>query len=400
MTDMPVRGADIFLPADDVDMTKWSVVAVDQFTSQREYWEETERIAGDAPSALRLVLPEAFLNEEETRLPAMHAAMREYFDKGVLTRRVHDGFVLVERVTAYGVVRPGLIARVDLDAYDPKKGSTSLIRATEGTVEARVPPRMKIRRGAPVELPHVLMLLDDPEKTVIEPLTAARDGFEKLYDFELMQDGGTLRGWRIEGEAVEGVMKAFEKLLENCEGLFLAVGDGNHSLAAAKGCWEEIKAGLSDAEKATHPARWALVEIENLHDESIRFEPIHRIMRGVDRAELLSAFKAYADGKGGDKLTVVYGDETEECDLSLRELQIFLDGYLEAHPQAEIDYIHDNDALIALAQSEDAVGFMPASLDKSALFPYIRKYGVLPRKTFSMGHASEKRYYTEARVIG
>lgn len=401
-----IRRADILLPAENVSPEKWAVVAVDQYTSQPEYWQKVEEIVGDAPSAVKVTLPEVYLKDTQARTERMQKTMREYLKSGVLAERVKDGFILVERTTGTGA-RIGLMACLDLEKYDFAKGSQSLIRATEGTVIERVPPRVEIRRGAAIELPHVLMLLDDPGKTALEPLYADRDSLEKLYDFELMQQGGHLRGWRVSGEALTALENSLDALYDGCEGLFLAVGDGNHSLAAARQYWLELKESLPEAEREEHPARYALVEIENLHSPAIRFEPIHRILTNVDPDGVLAAYEKFLAENGamireGGELTAVYGKNCISYGFDghpLRMLQEFLDAYLKVHPEAEIDYIHGDDTLMRLAEADNSLGFMPCAFAKADLFPYIRRWGVLPRKTFSMGHANEKRFYFEARKI-
>ena len=406
MKNQLVYPANILLPAAGIDPARWAVVAVDQFTSEPEYWQAVEARVGDAPSALRLVLPEIYLNEAESRIPAMQAAMRDYLARGVLQEKVRDGYVLVERATSAGA-RVGLIARLDLEKYDYAPGAQSLIRATEGTVLERVPPRVRMRRGAALELPHVLMLLDDPQQRAIEPLYAMREKFAPLYDFELMQGGGRVRGWRVDGAAAQALNDALDALYEGCDNLMLAVGDGNHSLAAARAYWLELRDQLSPAERETHPARFALAEIENLHSPAIAFEPIHRLITGVRPAELILDYEAHLREVGlplraGRELTLICSGETRGYGSDahpLRDLQAFLDTWLAAHPEAAIDYIHGDDALRRLANRPDAVGLMPCGFAKTDLFPYIRKWGVLPRKTFSMGHAHEKRYYLEARRI-
>ena len=402
-----LKTAEILLPKAGIDLTKWSVVACDQFTAQPDYWERAEALVGDAPSALRLTLPEVWLSESEARIPAIHAAMKEYLASGVLETAVRDGFVLIERTTASGV-RPGLIVALDLECYDFSRGSASLIRATEGTVLSRVPPRARIRAGAPVELPHVMMLIDDPACTVIEPLLARRETLRELYDFELMLGGGHLRGWAVEGEAVKPVFEAIDALNAKADGLLYAVGDGNHSLAAARQCWLDIRKTLTPEQRETHPARCALVELVNLSCPALQFEPIHRALFHVDPEALMAEYRAYLAAEGadegeGDDL-IAFGADREWRFKStlhpLRRLQAFLDGYLENHPEAEIDYIHGSDALRRLIDGrDDALGFMPRAFDKGELFGYIRAWGVLPRKTFSMGEAEEKRYYLEARRI-
>ena len=399
--------AEILLPRAGADLQRWAVVACDQFTAQPEYWRRADALVGEAPSALRLILPEAWLGEGDARTPAIHRAMAEYLADGTLVPAVADGFVLTERTTPAGV-RPGLVAALDLEAYDFTPGSASLIRATEGTVLERVPPRARIRAGAPVELPHVMMLIDDPGDTVIGPLMARRSALRKLYDFELMLEGGHLRGWAVEGADAAGVFAAVDALNARADGLLYAVGDGNHSLAAARQCWLDIRRNLTPEQRENHPARRALVELVNLACPALTFEPIHRAIFGVDPAALVADYRAYlaengADEGEGDDLVAFDGTGNtwrfRSAEHPLRRLQAFLDGWLAAHPEASIDYIHGEDALRALCRRPDTLGFMPRAFDKGELFGYIRRYGVLPRKTFSMGEATEKRYYMEARRI-
>lgn len=404
MKNSVVRGADILLPAQNAE--KWAVVAVDQYTSEPEYWTEVENIVGDTPSALHVTLPEVYLCESDARIPRMQKNMRAYIESGVLEEKVRGGYVLVERSTEAGL-RLGLMACMDLEAYDYAPGSKGLIRATEGTVIERVPPRVKIRRGAALELPHVLMLLDDPAQSVIEPLYAQRAELECLYDFDLMQGGGHLRGWKVDGAMAAQLECALDTLYANCGNLFLAVGDGNHSLAAARAYWLEIREQLPESERESHPARYALAEIENLHCPAIQFEPIHRLVTDVDPDALIADYEAMLRAndleiRPGRELTMIsngreigYGFD----DHPLRLLQSFLDEWLKAHPEAKIDYIHGDETLRRLATRPGALGIMPCGFAKDELFPYIRRWGVLPRKTFSMGHAHEKRFYMEARRI-
>lgn len=399
--------ADILLPRPGVAPEKWAVVACDQFTAQPEYWQSADMLVGDAPSTLRLILPEVWLGEDEGRIPAIHRTMSQYLADGTLALAVKDGFVLVERQTPAGV-RPGLVVALDLEAYDFTPGSASLIRATEGTVLERVPPRARIRAGAQVELPHVMMLIDDPACTVIEPLLKRRDSLRPLYDFELMLGGGHLRGWAVEGDATRGVFDAIDALYAKADGLLYAVGDGNHSLAAARQCWLDIRDTLTSGERANHPARYALVELVNLACPALVFEPIHRALFGVDPAAMMDAYQAClrlqgADlGEGNDLVAFDGAGRTwrfKSAEHPLGRLQAFLDNWLAGHPEARIDYIHGEDALRALVNHPDALGLMPRAFDKGELFDAIRRHGVLPRKTFSMGEATEKRYYMEARRI-
>ncbi len=399
---------DILLPDPSVDLTRWAVVACDQFTSQPEYWARVSEFVGKAPSTLNIIYPEAWLDQGDGRIEQINAAMAEDL-KTVLTRRVH-GFVLVERNIASGR-RLGLMAAIDLEKYDYNKGSSSLVRATEGTILERIPPRVRIREHAPLETPHVMLLLDDPKKTFIEPLYARRDALEKLYDFELMENGGHIRGWLADETGLEETLSA---LYDQADGLLFAVGDGNHSLATARRCWLNLRDSLSEEERATHPARWALVEINNLYDPALVFEPIHRTLFGVTGAAFKAAFKVWMEDKGmalracaaeEAMFTLVDGAQDEffaldklDNPLPLNTLQKFLDEWLAGISGASIDYIHGEEAVRSLAE-KGAVGLLLPAMDKQTLFESVRRGGALPRKTFSMGEANEKRYYLECRQI-
>ena len=407
------RPADILIPQVE-ELQKWAVIACDQFTSQPEYWQQAERLVGDAPSALRLILPEAELSGPyEQRIPGINAAMERYLREGIF-REYRDAFVYVERGLLDGQLRRGLVGAIDLEQYDYSPDADSAIRATERTVVERIPPRRKIREKAPLELPHVLLLCDDEEDRILAPLTARRDMLPPLYDFELMAGGGHIRGWLVRGEETERVRQSLKDYAAGAESrygdlagthMLYAVGDGNHSLATAKTCWEALKPTLSPEQRQSHPARFALVELENLHDDSQKIEPIHRIVRGVDPAALLEAAREAIGAREGYPLPWAAGQErgTLVLDPALGQLpvgilQSFLDAWLPANG-GQIDYIHDDEALYALAAEEGSVGFLLPAIGKSELFRGIIADGVLPRKTFSMGHAAEKRYYLEARKI-
>ena len=398
-TEIGLSTAEILLPRPHVAYDRWAVVACDQFTSDPEYWAEVEHLVGDAPSALKIVLPEIYLQQRTQRTREIQAWMRTYIGNA-LEVKVPCGFVALERQTLSGI-RPGLIACVDLEKYDFSQGSDSLIRATEGTVPERVPPRAEIRAGAILECPHVMMLIDDPEKTVIEPLLESPG--RPLYDFDLMQGGGHIRGWAVENGQALQVFEALNALYQKSDGLLYAVGDGNHSLAAAKACWEDIRKNLSPAQMEEHPARYAMVELVNLHCPALQFEPIHRVLFHVDPEQVLREWAEDSGfGEGKDVAIALAGRKLYfgAKGHPIHPLQAFLDRFLQRHPEAEIEYIHDDDQLLRLAQREDAVGFMPRAFDKSELFPSIRQNGALPRKTFSMGTARDKRYYLESRRIG
>lgn len=415
--DFKLIPSDIFLPAPGSDFSKWAVVACDQFTSQHDYWERADALVGDAPSALRLILPEAYLSQTEARVPQINARMRDYLDRGVLRPAVH-GFVLTERQISTGV-RKGLVAAIDLEAYDFSPGSTSPVRCTEGTILSRIPPRVAIRKDAPLELPHILMLADDPEKTLIEPLYERRHTLRRLYDFDLMAGGGHIAGYAVEsGEDLRAVESAVAALMSResqrarylGDGeIALAVGDGNHSLATAKTIWEEKKQTLTPAQRENDPERFALVEINNLHDESMVFEPIHRVLFGADEA-VLARIAALADEQRGSgapqSVACVAGEREAQLifaqpahSLPVGSLQLVLDALVRAQPSLEIDYIHGEEAVRALCDKPGTIGFLLESIDKRAFFRSILKNGPMPRKTFSIGEAQDKRYYLEARRI-
>lgn len=400
--------ADILLPH-GADMKKWAVIACDQFTSQPEYWQAVEAAVGDAPSTLRLILPEARLGQEgeADEITAIHDAMTSYLESG-LFRTLPRSMVYVRRTQTDGRVRQGLVGMVDLERYDFTPGSGALIRATEGTVLSRIPPRMAVRRGAPLELPHVMLLIDDPEHTVIEPL-AAGEGMETLYDFDLLQDGGHLHGSRLTEAQMEQAARALARLAGGEEQpMLFAVGDGNHSLAAAKACYEERKA--SAPEGAVLPERFALVEVVNCHDMALTFEPIHRCLFDVEPEAVLSALLAYYPGAHtgeGEGHTVSFtwsgGSGTitvpePHAHLAVGTLQTFLDDYLASHT-GRLDYIHGEEAARSLGRRSGNLAFCLPAMEKSQLFPTVMADGVLPRKAFSMGEARDKRYYVEARRL-
>lgn len=423
----------ILIPNTEVDLTRWAVIACDQYTSQPDYWEGVDAFVDGAPSTLRLILPEAHLDrvDEDERLSSIRAAMDGYLQDGTLTP-LEEGFVLVERTTARGATRRGLVAALDLERYDFSPAGRALIRATEGTVLERLPVRVKIRSRASLELPHIMVLMDDPQMSVIEPLFGRR--LEKVYDFDLMMNAGRLKGHLVRGQdAASSIARALERLMDpprrdarsspgGSDALLYAVGDGNHSLAAAKLFWEEVK-GASGA--MDHPARYALVELVNLHDRGIAFEPIHRVLFNVDRERVLDCMKDFftrhgctvsVDTKGqnapkasprnahvvgfvsgGVEGTIRIGDPGWTIEAG--SVQAFLDDYTKEDARAELDYIHGDEALRRLASREDAMGFVLPVISKDHLFETIMRDGILPRKAFSMGHADEKRFYMECRKI-
>ncbi len=413
--------ADILLPK-DADMTKWAVVACDQFTSQPEYWQAVEETVGDAPSTLQLILPEAKLNEPDVdeHIAGINAAMQDYLDRGIF-RTLADSLIYIERVQSDGKVRHGLIGMVDLDQYDFTPGSGALIRATEGTVLSRIPPRVRVRQDAPIELPHVMLLIDDPDRTVIEPMTAQSGSMEKLYDFDLQQGGGHLTGWKLTEKQIDAAADALTALcsgeemekkygMKGAAPLLFAVGDGNHSLATAKQCYENLKKVTPESEWANLPARYALVEVVNNHDDALQFEPIHRVLFGVEPEAVLQAFLDFYpgahEGQGpGHTIAYTYAGHTgfvtvpePKVQLAVGTLQAFIDEYLKTHG-GEVDYIHGDDVTDQLGAKPGNIGFKLPAMGKEQLFKTVMADGVLPRKTFSMGHAQDKRYYVEARKI-
>lgn len=415
-----------FLPTDILlpqvkDMKKWSVVACDQYTSQPEYWENADSFVGDAPSALRLILPESELKSDgvEKKIEKINATMDTYLKNGVF-KNIENSFILVERKLRNGSVRTGLVGAVDLEDYDYNKGASSLIRATEGTVLERIPPRVRVREGASLELPHVMLLIDDPDCTVIEKAAATKKESDKVYDFDMMADSGHIKGYRISGEDADNIADALTSLAEpesfnrkySVSGkpvLLYAVGDGNHSLATAKTCWENIKKTLKD-KTAYHPARYALVELVNIHDKSLQFEPIHRAVFSVDPEKIIEALlKFYPNAKLGEgngqriefvsaKNNGVITVENPESGLAVGTLQNFLNAYIKENG-GSVDYIHGKDVVINLGKKENSIGFILPPMGKSELFRTVITDGVLPRKTFSMGEACDKRFYLEARKI-
>jgi uncharacterized protein (DUF1015 family) len=432
--DIGIQITDILLPKNNVDLKKWAVIACDQFTSQPEYWQRVKTIVGDSPSTFHIILPEVYLGtaDEEERVQSVRQNMQTYIDDDIF--ETHENLILVER-TVNGKTRYGLMLALDLECYDYNKGSQTLIRATEGTILDRLPPRIKIREGAPLELPHILVLIDDPNKTVIEPLVKQRSKLPTSYDIDLMQDSGKLKGYNITDANMEQqVVNALSQLarpdtyaekynIDQDQGVLLfAMGDGNHSLATAKAIWEKIKSQVG----MEHPARYAMVEIENVHDEGLDFEPIHRVLFGVNE-DFQKSMQAYfkdtysyetctsisdltqkVDNQSGDKQVVGVVNENgfgiisisnPSSNLPVGTLQNFLDTWQTQGGFNEIDYVHGADVVERLGQQTGNLGFFLPAMEKSDLFKTVILDGALPRKTFSMGEAEEKRFYVECRKI-
>jgi uncharacterized protein (DUF1015 family) len=437
--DIGLKVPNILLPNKDIDYTKWAVVACDQYTSEPDYWNEVERIVGDSPSTLKIIFPEIYLeaDDAEKRILNINNTMEEYVAKNIL-EELGDGFILVDRKTSQAESRKGLIVALDLEEYDYTKGSSSLIRATEGTIIDRLPPRIKVRENALIESPHIMVLIDDPEKTVIEPLFNKK--LEKIYDFELMQNSGHLKGYKVtDTELIEEIAtklsdladkKAFEEKYNAKDKavLLYAMGDGNHSFATAKAIWEKKKESADNKDEIMNdPARFALVELVNIHDSGLEFEAIHRVVFDIEIDDMLRKMKTFYEKSGSEfsffakdncgKLNAPEIDDAHvisfitnkwsgyiiikkpNLTLEVATLQSFLDEYLKEKENSKIDYIHGDDVVTKLGSESDNVGFYLPAISKHSLFKTIIFDGALPRKTFSMGEADEKRFYLECRKI-
>lgn len=404
-----VKCVDILIP-DVKEPEKWAVVSCDQFTSQRDYWTQLKEYVGEAPSALNLIFPEVYLEDADVadRILTINATMRAYLQNGVF-KTLKDSFVLVKRDTCYGLSRLGLIVAIDLEDYSYSYPTEMPLRATEGVVLDRIPPRLKIRKDAPIELPHILVVMDDRQKSVIEPLWEKRDSLEKLYDFDLNMKGGHLTGYAVKASEVMDKLSVYEN---NVKGLYgietdftFAVGDGNHSLATAQAHWNEVKKTLTDDERENHPARYALCELENLHDDGIVFEPIHRFIFGADESDFVAYMSGELKGSGKLKLftsameyVISANSNSAEC---IAEIQAAVDKYISSHKGVTVDYIHGTEHLEKIASENEGVAIFMPCIQKEDLFGYVAAHGNLCRKAFSMGEAEEKRYYYEAhKIIG
>ena len=425
---------DILLPRPETDFQKWAVIACDQYTSEPEYWKKVKEIVGNSPSTFNMILPEVYLgkSEESEHFTLTQSSMKKYTEEDILVS--YEGLILVKR-TVDGKTRHGLMLALDLERYDFNKGSQSLIRATEGTIIDRLPPRMKIREGATLEMPHILVLIDDPQKTVIEPLVSKKDSLKKLYDFDLMLGSGHLEGYLIDDKQTEeSVIAAIENLSDpdtfrakynvnsHHDVLLYAMGDGNHSLATAKAIWEKIKPQVG----MDHPARYALVEIENVHDEGLVFEPIHRVLfdvKGDFQADLQEYFGdnfVFETVNDEDEMAKIVNHQPANkqaigivsekgfgiayignapSNLPVGTIQAFLDHWLKEGKFREIDYVHGKNATVKLGKQSGNIGIFLPGMQKSDLFKTVILDGALPRKTFSMGEAHEKRFYMECKKI-
>lgn len=430
--DLAIAAPEILLPVAEIDQRKWSVIACDQYTSEPAYWKQVEQLVGDDPSTLRMILPEVFLEthpEEDIsqKIQTVNQTIRDYVNRSML-RKLPPGFIVLSRSTAFHGSRKGLILAADLEQYDFTPGNKNRIRATEETVLSRIPPRVTIRSDALLELPHIMLLIDDPEYTVIEPAYAKLrlDPENIVYDTELMMGGGHVTGLfaEVHSSCSEKILNALTCLLQKSDdGFLFAVGDGNHSLASAQAHWKNVQEHLTPEERATHPARFALVEVVNIHDPGLDFEPIHRIVFGLSKEIFQQEANRYFADQGycvatvpeltsdifskisGQNILITDGTDHIQMTLSnpkhslaVESLQEFLDGLTSKYPDLRIDYIHGEESIKSLS-GKNAVGFILPSVSKHSFFQTISSEGVFPRKTFSMGQSQEKRYYLEAKFI-
>jgi len=393
----------ILIP-EGVSMEAWSVIACDQFSSEKEYWERVSKIVGDKPSTLNMIIPEAYLEEidEEKEIGKISSAMKKYLDSDIF-REYTDSLVYVERTQPDGRIRKGIVGAVDLDEYD-FTGVTAAIRASEGTVLDRLPPRIRVRKAASLELPHIITFIDDVNETVVEPLAKIAANLPLLYDFDLMEGGGHIKGMLVKGDEAENVMKAMRALHEKND-MLMIMGDGNHSLAAAKVYWDELKQNLSESEKEHHPARRALVELNNVYDPAISFEAIHRVLFNIDPEKFIKDFESAVPG--GTDYVIHWSSKTGGGEIGVKAdcigdmltiMQDFIDDYIK-DTESVVDYIHGEDSTVTLSKGDRCVGLILPAMCKSDFFETVEKSGVFPRKSFSVGHAQDKRYYLECKKI-
>ena len=400
---------EVLLPKSNVDYTKWSVIACDQFTSQKEYWEKLEKIVGKEYSSLNLIFPEVYLNkiDNEKKVEDINNSMIQYLNDDIFDS--YNNFIYLEREIAPGVIRKGLVIAIDLEAYSYAPNAKCPIRATEKTVKERLPIRIQIRKDAKLELPHICLFMDDVNDDILSSLAKNKDNMKKLYDFNLNMEGGRIQGFLVDDS--KGVQQKLDALLNkdllrqkygSDEELLFVVGDGNHSLATAKECWELIKKGLTDKEIENHPARYALCELQNIHDEAIKFEPIHRFMEYADYS-FINYLKNNLKGDGEIKIYFNRKYETisvpSDPTLAIAKIQKAIDDYMEQDTSVEIDYIHGDEYLIDIVNRKGGVGVFMPRVEKKSLFDYVCHNGVMPRKSFSIGHAESKRYYLEAHKV-
>lgn len=442
-TELGIDISSILIPAPDINLEKWSVIACDQYTSEPLYWEKVKKFVGDAPSTCHLIFPEVYLeressDEKQKRIESINNSMCKYLENNYF-REIKNSMIYVERKNASGKIRKGLVFAVDLENYDFSQGSQSLIRPTEGTIMDRLPPRIRIRENACLELPHIMLLIDDRNYGIIENLSGEKDKMTQLYSFSLMMNSGHLDGYQVNDDALlNNIFNSLIKLKskeiftekygvdDSFSPLLFAVGDGNHSLATAKSCWNRLKPTLPSKELQTHPARFALIELVNVHDPALEFEPIHRLLFNVNVPDVLSSFVKFYTQKGakcGFKYVANMDEIAENSSakhiipfthngktgylwvemplftLDVATLQSFLDAYLKENQNAELDYVHGEAIVNELSSKDGNMGFLLSPMNKNDLFKTVILDGTLPRKTFSMGEADEKRFYMECRKL-
>lgn len=418
--EMPFKKCNILLPKKEINYNLWSVIACDQYTSQLDYWDKVKNLVGENPSTLNLILPEVFLEDEnvEERIKEINLNMEKYLNENIF-EEYNDTMIYLERTDSTGKVREGLIGKIDLEAYDYNIGSNSLVRATEKTVIERIPPRKKVRQNALLELPHIMILIDDEKKNIIESLKNKVSSEDLVYDFDLMLDAGHIKGYKLGSDTIDEITTGLLSLGElsyfnnkynvnETNPLLFAMGDGNHSLATAKACWEDIKKELTEEERENHPARYALVELVNIHSDALDFEPIHRVIFKTNASKLIESLKSYyitnEEGKGQELIYITKEGEKKlyienpRSNLTVGSLQIFLDEYLKEN-EGKIDYIHGDEITRQMGSKEGNISFLLPKMEKSDLFRSVILDGALPRKTFSMGHSDDKRFYLESRKI-
>ena len=395
-----IRPCNILIPNLNADISKWAVVACDQYTSEEKYWKDLSEYVDNEPSALDLIFPEVYLNkiDVEKKIKDINNNMDKLLKNNFFSE-YKKSYVFVERETSTGI-RLGLVAAIDLEAYDYNKFDT-LIRASEKTVKERLPIRVKIRENAKLELSHIVLLIDDKKKTLLEELAKRKYSFKRLYDFDLNMNGGNIKAYLINDEAtIKEIEEKFDNLID--DNLLALVGDGNHSLASAKMYYENLKAKLSKEKAENNMARYAMVEIENIYDDAMQFDAIHRVIYNAD-SDFVDALKK--EIKGDLQTKIIIGDKEEDLYVNhnaisaVKEIQDFIDNYIEEHKDVSVDYIHGIDNLKEICKDNNAVGIILPILDKADFFDYVKKYKIMPRKSFSIGHANEKRYYIEARKI-
>ena len=420
-----IKVPEVLVPDKRINMRKWAVIACDQYTSNINYWREVDKIVGGSPSSLHMTLPEIYLNspDRDGMIDDIKKTMVRYLDDGVLTV-LPEGFVLVER-TVNRKIRKGILALVDLEEYEKDPFKKPLIRASEEILDDRVEARIDIRRGAEVEIPHVILLIDDPQFKVIEPVWRKRESFTKLYDVDLMLHGGRTTGYLIEDKKVENEILAQLSNLELRDGMRYCVGDGNHSLATAKAVWEEVKPTLSPEERENNPLRYAMVEIVNLHDPAMPLLPIHRVVSGVSSSMCIQYVVDHLNSVGADA-RLVFSRRKPSQQLSeapetiyftsksssgrievnspltkmlIEQLQPVLEDFVREYPLAKLEYIHDEAEFESLTEDYDTLGFVMPAMDKKTFFDDLSEMGVFPKKCFSLGEANEKRYYIESRLL-